>query len=76
MEEEYEKLAVELSAKGITVAKYRGDVDREFVKAEFNVKAFPTINVVTKDGLVKYFSEDRQMEQMLAFFDEQTGAAV
>mmetsp|Transcript_11337 Transcript_11337/g.14158 ORF Transcript_11337/g.14158 Transcript_11337/m.14158 type:complete len:447 (-) Transcript_11337:239-1579(-) len=73
MEEEYEKLAVDLSAKGFTVAKYRGDVDRPFVQEEFNTQAFPTINIVTKDGIVKYESEDRQLESMLAFFDEQTG---
>lgn len=74
MEDEYEKLAVNLGAKGITVAKYRGDEDREFVSTEFNVQAFPTINVVTKTGLVKYESEERQLDKMLAFFDEQVAA--
>ena len=72
MEGDYEKLANELSKKGITVAKYRGDTDREFVTSQFNVEAFPTINIVTKDGLVKYDSEERSVENLLDFFNEQT----
>jgi len=70
MEDEFEKVAEDLAAKGVTVAKYRGDVDREFVSSEFNVEAFPTINVVTKaKGAVKYDSEDRDKDNIIAFFD-------
>lgn len=46
------------------------------MKAEFNVKAFPTINVVTKDGLVKYESEERTVGDFVAFFQETTGLEI
>ena len=70
MEAEYEELAKRLKSQGIPAAKFRGDVDRPFVKAEFNVKAFPTINVVTPDKqLLKYESEVRTADDMLAFLD-------
>jgi hypothetical protein len=39
----------------VQVAKYRGDEDRDFVKANYNTNSFPTINVVTKDGKVSRF---------------------
>ncbi|KAJ8599674.1 hypothetical protein CTAYLR_004721 [Chrysophaeum taylorii] len=75
MEAEYELLAKDLKDKGITVAKYRGDEDREFVSSEFNVEAFPTIDVVVPGkGLVKYDSEDREKDKLLAFFDDQVAA--
>ena len=73
MESEFEQLAADLTSKGFPVAKYRGDVDRPFVKAEFNVKAFPTINVITNDGMVKYDSEVRDKDTLLSFFYETTG---
>merc|ERR1711924_346143 len=46
MEEAYEKFAADAAAKGITVAKYRGDEDRDFVQSKFNTESFPTINVI------------------------------
>ena len=67
MEGEYEKLAEELGGE-ITIAKYRGDEDRDFVQTEFGVQSFPTINVITKAGdVVKYDSEDRQVGALKAF---------
>lgn len=76
MEAEFEDFAKLLKDAGYPVAKYRGDVDRPFVKAEFNVKAFPTINVVTSEGLVKYDSEERTVDKFLAFFLENTGVSM
>ena len=38
MEEAYEKFAKDAAAKGITVAKYRGDEDRDFVSQNFNTE--------------------------------------
>lgn len=65
MEAEYEKLAAEAS---IPLFKYRGDEDREFVSAELNTAAFPTINFITKNGkVVKYESEDRDVASIKAF---------
>lgn len=73
MEDEYTKLADDLD---ITVAKYRGDEDRDFVTTEFNVEAFPTINLVNPDGtLLKYDSEDRVLDSMKAFVDSNLVAA-
>ena len=69
MEDQYDALATKLGASGITVAKYRGDEERDFVQSEFDVKSFPTI-VALKDGKVtKYDSEDRDAEKMAAFVE-------
>ncbi|KAK3287359.1 hypothetical protein CYMTET_5129 [Cymbomonas tetramitiformis] len=69
MEDEYETLAANLSAKGITVAKYRGDEERDFVSAEFNVESFPTINVVSGGTATKYESEERDATSLAAFVE-------
>ena len=69
MEDEYEKLVAKLG-DGVTVAKYRGDEDREFVSSEFGVESFPTINVITKDGKVtKYASEARDVDSLAKFVE-------
>eukprot|EP00614_Pseudopedinella_elastica_P007688 CAMPEP_0172596834 /NCGR_PEP_ID=MMETSP1068-20121228/16684_1 /TAXON_ID=35684 /ORGANISM="Pseudopedinella elastica, Strain CCMP716" /LENGTH=419 /DNA_ID=CAMNT_0013396051 /DNA_START=60 /DNA_END=1319 /DNA_ORIENTATION=- len=69
MEDQYDALATKLGASGITVAKYRGDEERDFVQSEFDVKSFPTI-VALKDGKVtKYDSEDRDAEKIAAFVE-------
>lgn len=68
MEEDYEKLASELG-DSVTVAKYRGDEDREFVTAEFGVQSFPTINVVKDGKVIKYESEQRDVESLKAFVE-------
>lgn len=65
MEEDFEKLAAE---GGISLYKYRGDEDREFVSSELNTASFPTINLVTKDGkVIKYDSEKRDVASLKAF---------
>mmetsp|Transcript_12537 Transcript_12537/g.30757 ORF Transcript_12537/g.30757 Transcript_12537/m.30757 type:complete len:446 (+) Transcript_12537:74-1411(+) len=67
LEPAYEELAKEM---GITVAKYRGDEDRDFVQSTYNTKSFPTINVVTKDGkVIKYESEERDVPSMKKFVE-------
>jgi len=65
MEDEYSKLA---EASGMPTYKFRGDEQREFVEAEMNTKSFPTINYLSADGkLIKYESEDRSVDAMVAF---------
>ncbi|KAH8099077.1 phosphoadenylyl-sulfate reductase [Aureococcus anophagefferens] len=67
MEDDYATFADEMAKEGITVAKYRGDEDREFVTANFNTESFPTINLV-KDGVAtKYDSEARDVESLKKF---------
>ena len=66
MEEAYEKFAADAAAKGITVAKYRGDEDRDFVQSKFNTESFPTINVIKGGKATKYESEDRSVEALSA----------
>ena len=66
MEEAYEKFAADAAAKGITVAKYRGDEDRDFVQSNFNTESFPTINVIKGGKATKYESEDRSVEALSA----------
>ena len=66
MEEAYEKFAADAAAKGITVAKYRGDEDRDFVQSKFNTESFPTINVIKGGKATKYESEDRSVEALAA----------
>merc|ERR1719460_2129508 len=69
MEDEYEKLAASLAEKGITVAKYRGDEDRDFVSAEFDVKSFPTITAFKGGKMTKYDSEERSVDALTAFVE-------
>lgn len=65
MEPEFEKLA---AATGMPVYKFRGDEQRDFVKANFNTQSFPTINVVNAKGeVIKYNSEERSLAAMAAF---------
>ena len=66
MEEEVEKLA----ADGVTVYKFRGDEERDFVSANLNTESFPTVNVITAEGkIVKYESEERSVEALRAFVE-------
>ena len=67
MEDDYAALASDLAKEGVAVAKYRGDEDRDYVSKNFNVEAFPTINVVKNGVATKYESEDRTPAAMLAF---------
>lgn len=67
MEEEFEKLAAE---GGMSLSKYRGDEDRDFVSTKLNTAAFPTINLITKDGkVIKYDSEKRDVASLKAFVE-------
>lgn len=71
MEDEYTKFAAEMEDT-IDVFKFRGDEVRDFVSAELNTKSFPTINVVKADGtVVKYESEDRDVDSLKAFVESQ-----
>jgi len=69
MEEDYETLAADLAEKGIVVAKYRGDEDREFVTSEFDVQSFPTINVFKGGKMTKYTSEVRDAAAIASFVE-------
>ena len=67
MEEEFQKFAE--ANPDIKVAKYRGDLEREFSTKEFDVQSFPTV-VAVKDGKVtKYESEVRTVEEFKKFYD-------
>lgn len=63
MEEEVEKLA----ADGVTVYKFRGDEEREYVGASMNTASFPTVNKLVGGKFVKYDSEDRTVSALKAF---------
>jgi len=63
MEEEVEKLA----ADGVTVYKFRGDEEREYVGANMNTASFPTVNKLVGGKFVKYDSEDRTVSALKAF---------
>lgn len=45
----------------VKVAKFRGDVERDFVEKEFGVKSFPTVVAVKNGKITKYESEDRSV---------------
>lgn len=65
MEDEFAKFA---EVADVDVYKFRGDEEREFVKANLNTSSFPTVNVVKADGtVVKYDSEVRTVEAFKAF---------
>jgi adenylyl-sulfate reductase (glutathione) len=60
MEAAYEEFAKKNPS--IKVAKYRGDVEREFSEKEFGVKSFPTVVAILNGKVVKYESEIRTAE--------------
>jgi len=66
MEADYEALAKEL---GVTVAKYRGDEERDFVAKEFAVESFPSISVFKGGKMTKYTSEARDTASLKAFVE-------
>ena len=61
-----EALAKEL---GVTVAKYRGDEERDFVAKEFAVESFPSISVFKGGKMTKYTSEARDTASLKAFVE-------
>jgi len=64
MEGEVDKLA---EAAGLPVYKFRGDEEREYVKANMNTESFPTINLLSGGQFTKYESDDRSVEALKAF---------
>ena len=70
MEEEVEKLA----ADGVTVYKFRGDEEREYVKANMNTESFPTVNLLSDGKFIKYESEDRSVDALKAFATSKVAA--
>ena len=73
LEPQFEELAKGLN--GVMVAKYRGDEDRDFVKAKYNTNSFPTINVIKGGKVIKYESEDRSVAAMKKFVQDNKVAA-
>jgi hypothetical protein len=65
MEEALEEFAV--NNREYKVAKYRGDVNRDFSSENFNVESFPTILAINKGEITKYESEDRSEEDIKKF---------
>lgn len=74
LEPQYESLAKDLG--DVPVYKYRGDEDREFVKASYNTNSFPTINVIKGGKVMKYESEDRTVAAMKKFVSDNIKVAV
>jgi len=64
MEGEVDQLA---SASGVPVYKFRGDEERDYVKANMNTESFPTINLLSGGKFTKYESDDRSVEALKAF---------
>lgn len=66
MEESYNQLAENLKGSSVTVAKYRGDNDRDFVGSQLQTKTFPTIVMLPRnsDRVVKYPTERRDAATM------------
>ena len=56
-----------LAADGVTVYKFRGDEEREYVGAKMNTASFPTVNKLVGGKFVKYDSEDRTVSALKAF---------
>ena len=54
---------------GVTVAKYRGDEERDFVAKEFAVESFPSISVFKGGKMTKYTSEARDTASLRAFVE-------
>jgi len=71
IESDIEVLAGELDGQ-CRVCKFRGDEDKEFVESHFQADAFPTINLVTKDGkVVKYADDVRDVGALKAWISQQ-----
>jgi adenylyl-sulfate reductase (glutathione) len=66
MEADYVALAAQLKGRNVTVAKYNGDSDRDFVKASLNTETFPTISFLPKGNgkAIKYPTERRDAETL------------
>lgn len=72
MEDGYEGAAKQLADLGVTVAKFRGDEKRAEIKEQLGVESFPSIYAIGADGAaVKYDSEQRDTESLVAFFKGQ-----
>ena len=71
MEGEVDKLA---EASGMPVYKFRGDEEREYVKANMNTESFPTVNLLSDGKFIKYESEDRSVDALKAFATSKVAA--
>lgn len=70
----------------MTVAKLRGDLDRDFVREAMDVQSFPTILAFPRGGaaavgaggkaFLKHSSEERAAENLLAFANSALGTAL
>lgn len=70
MEDEFESFATAMDGK-MDVYSFRGDDKRDFVMENFNTNSFPTVNVITPDGIaIKYESEVRTVEAFQKFVEE------
>ncbi|MFS7934011.1 putative adenylyl-sulfate reductase (thioredoxin) [Helianthus anomalus] len=72
MEASYEELADKLAGSGVKVGKFRGDGDQKtFAKQELQLGSFPTILFFPKHSSrpVKYASEKRDVESLMAFIN-------
>jgi len=71
MEDDFANFAKEMDGT-FDVYKLRGDEIRDYVTKEYNTNSFPTINVVKEDGtVVKYDSEDRSVDALKKFVNDQ-----
>lgn len=72
MEAQYAKLSNSktLKSQGVKVAKFRVDLDRRFVKDNFDATTFPTIVAVKNGKQVKYNSEDRSVGALKKFLTD------
>lgn len=72
MEASYVELAEKLQGSGVKVGKFRADGDQKpFAKKELELGSFPTILFFPRrtSKPIKYPSEKRDVESLLAFVD-------
>jgi len=75
MEDDFAAFAKEMDGT-LDVYKLRGDEIRDYVTKEYNTNSFPTINIVKEDGsVVKYESEDRSVDALKKFANDQLSVA-
>lgn len=71
MESSYAAAAKQLAAMGVTVAKFRGDEKRAEIQEVLGVEKFPSVYAIDDTGAaVKYESEQRDTESLVAFFKD------
>lgn len=68
MEENFAKAS---ESSDVSFFKFRADNNREFAQKNLNTESFPTINYIKNGTVVKYESEDRSVEALTKFVEEQ-----